>query len=90
MRECVIIVTALAFAFTPAMAGGKGGGGGHSSTNQGRPQESISPNYGKIQQTYTKQKPVSTGQAIGTLAVRPTNLNKAQIQARDAIKNSQK
>ncbi len=59
MRRYVIIGTALALAITPAMAGGKSGG--HASTNQNNPQESTSLNYGKVEWTYTPQKPDGSG-----------------------------
>jgi hypothetical protein len=78
MRGYPIIVTALALAITPAMAGGKGSGG-HASTNQNHLQESVTLNYGKVRQTYKQQsatvRDISTGQASGKRHHHPISIS---------------
>jgi type VI protein secretion system component Hcp len=56
-RNLVLAVTALflLLASGHAFAGGKGGGGGGKQAGSDRPKESISLNYGKVEQTYTQQ-----------------------------------
>ena len=56
-RNLVLAVTALFLVLAPAaaFAGGKGGGGGGKQAGSDRPKESISLNYGKVEQTYTQR-----------------------------------
>ena len=64
MRALTIgVVVALAVS-SPAFAGGKGGG--HSSTET--PKSSTSLNYGKVEWSYSKQKPDGTASANATAA----------------------
>jgi type VI protein secretion system component Hcp len=76
MRAYVIIGTVLALAITPAVAGGKSGGGAHTST-QNHPQETMSLSYGKIEHTYTQQKPDGTAQATGKRTHKDITISKS-------------
>jgi type VI protein secretion system component Hcp len=76
MRAYVIIGATLALAITPAIAGDKSGGGGHTAT-QNHPQENISLSYGKVEHTYTQQKPNGTAQATGKRIQTPSKIRRS-------------
>ncbi len=74
MRAFGIIAIAAALVSAPAMAGK--GGGGHTSSGP-HPQENLSLNYGKINQTYTAQhRDAATGQAKGKRQYKPITVVK--------------
>lgn len=75
VRAFSMIAIAVALVSAPAMAGGKGGGG-HASSGP-RPQENLSLNYGKVNQTYTAQpRDAATGQASGKRQHKPISVVK--------------
>ncbi len=86
-RAFLTIATALALVFAPAMAGGKGGGG-HVSSGP-RPQENLSLNYGKVNQTYTVQRrDAATGQASGKRQYKPVTVVKEYGAASSMLRGS--
>jgi type VI protein secretion system component Hcp len=86
VRTFSMIAIAVAFASAPAMAGGKGGGG-HASSGQ-RPQENLSLNYGKVNQTYTAQRDAATGQASGKRQHKPISVVKESGAASPMLRSN--
>ena len=88
MRSTITIVAvALALASTGAMAGGRGGGGGHASSSH--PSESVTLNYGKVNQTYTQQhRDLASGKASGKRQYKPIHFVKERSAASSKLRGN--
>ncbi len=86
MRAFLMIAIAVGLVSAPAMAGK--GGGGHASSGP-RPQENLSLNYGKVNQTYTAQRrDAATGQASGKRQYKPITVVKEYGAASPMLRGS--
>jgi hypothetical protein len=87
VRPFSMIAIAVALVSAPAMAGGKGGDG-HASSGP-RPQENLSLNSGKVNQTYTAQhRDAATGQARGKRQYKPISVVKEYGAASPMLRGS--
>ena len=87
MRAFSMVAIAVALVSAPAMAGGKGGGG-HASSGP-HPQENLSLNHSKVNQTYTTQRrDAATGQASGKRQYKPISVVKEYGTASPMLRGS--